>query len=347
VVRVFFWLSAFLLGLAAAPSASADEPTKITIGVVRSLPAAAIYIAMEKGWFRDAGLEADLQTVDSAAKAIALLAAGHMQLLEGGLSVGYFNAVAQGLPMKMALEAGSSPVYQKLLVRPDLKDQIKEIKDLKGHSVAEVAPGSIVIYQIGKVLETAGLTLKDIEIKFMPFNQMGVALTNKGVDVVHIVSPFSELVLEKGFAVEWIDADTLIKPTPLQLLAFTVNTDWATKNQALARRLFVAMAKGGREYCQAYHHGPNRDEVMNIYLKYDKTITRELLERIPWQSRDPNGRFNTASVLDIQDWFFRQHMIDKKAPQDQLVDTSYADEAAKELGPFELVNKSSTLGGCR
>ena len=87
--------------------------------------------------------------------------------------------------------------------------------------------------------------------------------------------------------------------------------------------------------------------MVEIYLKYDTTITRELLERIPWQSRDPNGRFNTASVLDIQDWFLQHHMIDRKAPEDRLVDASYADAAAKELGPFDLVNKASPLAGCR
>ncbi len=37
----------------------------------------------------------------------------------------------------------------------------------------------------------------------------------------------------------------------------------------------------------------------------------------------------------------------QKFPVDRLIDSSYANEAAKELGPFELINKSSQLPGCR
>lgn len=346
-MRIWAIAAAAVLGAGLSSTAPAETLTPVTIGVVPSFPAAAVYIAVEKGYFRDAGIEATLEPLVSASKAIALLATNHMQVTEGGLPAGYFNAVAQGLPIRMVLEAGSSPVYQKIVLRPDLKDKIKTIADLKGHSVALVAPGSIVVYQLGKVLETAGLGLNDVDVKYMPFNEMGVALSNRGVDAALMVSPFSDLAIEKGFAVEWIDADTIVRPTPMQLLGFFVNTDWADKNHALAERLFVALARGGRDYCQAYHHGPNRDEVVNIYLKYDKTIDRALIERVPWQARNPMGSFNVASVLDIQDWFAKEHIIDRKAPADKIFDTSYADLAAKELGPFELENKASTLKGCR
>jgi hypothetical protein len=43
----------------------------------------------------------------------------------------------------------------------------------------------------------------------------------------------------------------------------------------------------------------------------------------------------------------KHHIIDKKAPEDRLVDESYADAAASALGPFHLVNEGSTLAGCR
>jgi hypothetical protein len=40
-------------------------------------------------------------------------------------------------------------------------------------------------------------------------------------------------------------------------------------------------------------------------------------------------------------------MINQKFPAERLVDTSYADFAAKTLGPFEVINKSDPLPSCR
>ena len=142
-------------------------------------------------------------------------------------------------------------------------------------------------------------------------------------------------MVEKGLAVRWIDPDKIIKPTPMSIIAYQVNTDWAQGQPEVATKLFIALARAGREYCQAYHHGPNRAEVVDVLIKYKAMSDRDLTDRMPWQARDPNGRFNPASVVDVQDWFFKQHIIDKKAPDDRLVDNAYADDGAQGARPVQ------------
>lgn len=340
---------ALLAGLVLAIPAQAQTPplVTVTIGVVPSVPAGATWIAVEKGYFRDAGIEVQLEKIESAAPAMALLAANRLQVVEGGLAAGYWNGLTQGLPVIMALERGSSPLYHDVLVRPDLVDKIKTIADLKGRTVGLVAPGSSVLYEMGKTLETAGLTIKDIEIKFIPFPQMGVALANKAIDVAHEVPPFGEVIASEKLGVRWIDPDDYVKPQPISFIAYMANTDWIAKNGELARKFFLALVRGGRDYCQAYHGGPNRQEVEDIMWKYRAVNDRALLHTMPWQARDPNGRFNVASVLDVQDWFFKENLITQKFPAGRLIDNSYADDAARQLPPFEVINKGSKLAGCR
>jgi hypothetical protein len=65
------------------------------------------------------------------------------------------------------------------------------------------------------------------------------------------------------------------------------------------------------------------------------------------QRKHINGRINPAGILDIEDWFYNEGPIKQKFPIDRLIDRGYADEAARELGAFDLVNKSSQLPGCR
>jgi hypothetical protein len=66
-----------------------------------------------------------------------------------------------------------------------------------------------------------------------------------------------------------------------------------------------------------------------------------------WQARNPDGAFNLASVVDIQNFFRREGVIDKTAPAERLVDPRFAATAAKAFGPFEVINRDSKLAGCR
>ena len=328
-------------------AAVAAEPAKLVIGVVPSVPAGATYIAVEKGYFRDAGIEVELQNIESSATAMALLAGNRMQVVEGGVAPNYWNALAQGLPVIMALERASSPLYHDVLIRPDSVGKIKVPADLKGRAVAEVAPGSSAHYEVGQVLESAGLTMKDIDIKYIPFQQMGIALANGAVDVAFEVPPFGQMVINAGQGVHWLDPEDYIKVLPSSFVAYFANTDWIKQNPDLAKKFFLALVKGGREFCQAYHHGPNRQEVVDILFKYKVAASAEQLEGMSWQARNPNGRFNVASLMDLQDWFFKEDIIKQKFPAERLVDTDYADYAEKQLPPFDLINKASSLKGCR
>jgi NitT/TauT family transport system substrate-binding protein len=76
--------------------------------------------------------------------------------VEGGLSAGYFNALEKNLPITIAMSRVSTPVLHNVMLRADLKDQIKEIRQLKGRVIATNGPGSVSTYEIGKVLETQG-----------------------------------------------------------------------------------------------------------------------------------------------------------------------------------------------
>jgi NitT/TauT family transport system substrate-binding protein len=278
---------------------------------------------------------------------MALLAANRMQVVEGGVAPNYWNALAQGLPVVMALERASSPLYHDVLIRPDLVGTLKTPADLKGRSIAEVAPGSSAHYEVGKVIESAGLTMKDIDLKYIPFAQMGIALANGAVDAAFEVPPYGQMVIAAGQGVHWLDPEDYIKVLPSSFVAYFANSDWIKQNPDLAKRFFLALVKGGRDYCQAYHHGPNRQEVVDIMFKYRVAASAEQLDAMPWQARNPDGRFNVASLMDLQDWFFEQGIIKQKFAAERLVDSDFADYAEKQLPPFDLINKASALKGCR
>jgi NitT/TauT family transport system substrate-binding protein len=333
------------LGFMIGTAANAEETIKI--GVVRSVSNAALLIAEHKGYFKEAGVKVELEYLQSSSTGMASLAQGQLNIIAGGVSAGYFNALEKNLPIIITVDRVSTPNGHKIMIRPDLKDTVKSVKDLKGKVISSNAPGSISTYEVGKMLETAGLSLSDVQIKIIPFGQQAVALKNKAVDAVLAIPPFTYSLLDNNLAVTLASADELVKPTPFTIAVHLLNTDWAKSRQDVLRKFYVAMTKGIRAYCDGYHGGSVRKELIDLLVSSKNETRPELLNKYPWPARNLDGKLNAESLLDIQDWYVKNKFVTAKLPIEKLVDYSYSDYAQKQLGPFTLENKDSKTQGCR
>jgi NitT/TauT family transport system substrate-binding protein len=339
-------LLVFIALLGGATAALAQDIT-VRVGTVKSISTVATLTAIEKGYFKAFGIKVETEELDTSANVIALLAQNQLQIVEGGISAGYFNALEKNLPITMVMDRVSSPLGHHLMLRPDLKEQITRLKDLKGKIIASNGQGSVSTYEVGKMLETDGLTIADVDVKVFPFNQMVIAFTNKAIDAAIVIPPFTSQFLDKGYGVSLKEPDDLVKPWPLTIAVAMINTDWAKPNRDLLRNYFTAYLRGVREYCQAYHGGSNRPEMIQRLIRTGTETREELLYKYPWPARDPNGRINVDSMLDMQAWYKKNKFSTAQLPAERLADTSYAEYAVQKLGPFVLENRDSKLAGCR
>jgi len=323
------------------------QETTVHVGMVRSISSVATLNAIEKGYFKEVGIKVLTEDLDTSANMIAQLAQNQLQVIEGGISAGYFNGLEKGLPITIVMDRVSSPLGHNLMLRPDLKDQITQLKQLKGKVLASNGAGSVSTYEVGKMLESDGLTISDVDVKVFPFTQMAIAFANKAIDAAIVIPPFTSLFLSKGQAVAFKDPDDLVAPHPLTISVDMVNTDWAQANQDLLRKYYTAYLRGVRDYCQAYHGGANRAELIELALRSGTETRRELLTEYPWPARSPDGRINVESMLDMQRWYTKNKFSTAQVPANRLVDTSYIDYAVQKLGPFVLENRDSKLPGCR
>ena len=144
-------------------AAQAEDTVKV--GVVKSISTVATLTAIEKGYFKEYGINVETEDLDTSADSIALLAQNRLQVVEGGISAGYFNALAKELPVAIVMDRVSSPLGHNLMVRPDLKDKITRLSDLKGRTIASNGPGSVSTYEVGRMLETDGIKISDVDVK--------------------------------------------------------------------------------------------------------------------------------------------------------------------------------------
>src|SRR5712672_1488401 len=170
------------LALVSAVCATRAEDVTVRIGIARSVSNGAELIAIEKGYFREAGIKVEIDDIDTSANTMALLATNRLQIIAGGISAGYFNAIEKDLPIIIIADRVSTPIGHNLMLRPDLKDKITTLAQLKGKVIASNGAGSVSPYEVGKMLETAGVAISDVDVKIFPFTQMPVAFGKKAID---------------------------------------------------------------------------------------------------------------------------------------------------------------------
>src|SRR5208282_1999206 len=116
------------LGLGAifiARAAKAQSAVKVTVGTTNSNSDAPFFIAEAKGYFRDQGLDVELLPFDSAAKMVAPLGTGQLDVAAGAPSAGLYNAADRGIDVRIVADKGSDPKgygYLPLMVRKTLID---------------------------------------------------------------------------------------------------------------------------------------------------------------------------------------------------------------------------------
>jgi ABC-type nitrate/sulfonate/bicarbonate transport system substrate-binding protein len=236
------------IGLAACVSgnALAQALPKVTVGDNPSLSGAPLYLAIEKGYYREAGVDVQLEMSGTVSDMAVMLAQNRLNVIGGAITAGFYNSLHQGLPIGLLMSRATSPFSHYLMIRPELKDKLKQASDLKGRSIAVVSRGAFLVYDLVKILESGGLTLADVDLKFIPFSQMATALTTGAVDAAVMISPLQDAVAAKGLGVKWINADTRIKVQPVMVSLWEMNADWARRSEDVARRFVRGTLRGAR-----------------------------------------------------------------------------------------------------
>ncbi len=156
----------------------------------------------------------------------------------------------------------STPIGHNLMLRPELKDKVKSLRRTsRARSSPATARARCRPTRSARCCEREGLTINDVELKILPFTQMGLAFKNGAIDAGIVIPPFVWQLEEQGLAVPFASVDELVQPQPMTIAVIMANTDWVKANPDLVQAYMTAWLKGVREYCQAYHGGPNRQEV--------------------------------------------------------------------------------------
>jgi NitT/TauT family transport system substrate-binding protein len=334
------------LSAASPPTVRAADLIPVIIGNIPSFTAAPLYIAIDKGYYTAAGLDVQLTSTGSPADQAAMLSTNRLQLVGGAVTAGFFNAFARKLPVALVLSRAVSPINHYLMARMGLKGVLKGPADLKGKIIAIDQNGTDLSYELLKTLQSAGLTLADVQVKFLPFSEQPAALATGAVDLALMVSPLQDATADKGIAFKFLNTDSYIKLRPMAGSVLEMNRDWAAAHPDAAKAFIVATLRATQYYCEAYHYGANRPDVVRILAKYSNVQDPALIEKIDWTAMDVGGRISMPSIMDIQNFYVQQKLVNAPVAESDLTPPAWVDQARATVPPFKLVHDDHRPG-CR
>lgn len=200
------------------------------------------FIAIEKGYFRDVGI--DVQLVGNFPSGPAGVTAAAAGQLDAGLCAvtGLIAAKAAGINVKgiadIQTEYKKAPL-QRFYVQKN--SSISSVKDLKGKTVAVNSKSGSFYFALLTALAANGMSADDVKIAIIPQPNQEQALLSGQVDAIGLIDPFNRKAELDGGVRKLFNAVDYMGERHVSLLYFT--NDYLAKNEAVVRKFIAAYRK--------------------------------------------------------------------------------------------------------
>jgi NitT/TauT family transport system substrate-binding protein len=246
---------------------SKDETTTLKVGIVGLTADAPLYIANQKGWFKEAGLTIKPQVVGSGAASLAAVVGGANEIGTGNL-LSVVQASARGLALQAIAPANEAAVdasdtahaTSAIIVSKD--SPVRSPADLAGKTIAVNAVKSLGDLTILESLEKKGVDVSSVKFTELGFPDMLTALDSHRVDAIWEVEPFVTAAKAQGARVIDVNFEGTASRLPL-------GTYYATKkfinDNPETVRTFASVIKRANQYANDHP-----DEVRRSVLTFTK-----------------------------------------------------------------------------
>lgn len=300
--------------------------------MLRLTSSAPLFIAMDKGFFAEEGIEIEPQWFDAAHPIAVSTASSKVDVGATGITASLYNMAANGQKLGIVADKGREQKgysSSALLVTTDNYNAgVKSLKDLKGKRIGITQKGSTFHYMLGRMLETQGMSLNDVEI--VPLSKLSAvmaALESKQIDGCILNEPNITKVQKAGYGKLVVQVGDVI---PYQTSAIFYSPDFM-KNKDAAVRFMRAYNKACNYYYEAAvekKDAKKLEEVVNIVAKYVKAPAEDIKAGLPYIDKD--GKLLVSDIATQIKWYTDNKMISGILDAKDVANTSFLDEAMKK-----------------
>lgn len=308
------------------------EKTKVSLGMLRLTSSAPLFIAMDKGFFAEEGIDIDAQWFDAAHPIAVSTASSKVDVGATGITASLYNMAANGQKLGIVADKGreqkgySSSAL--LIATDEYNAGVKTLKDIKGKRIGITQKGSTFHYMLGRMLESQGMSLNDVEI--VPLNKLSAvmaALESKQIDGCILNEPNITKVQKAGYGKLVVQVGDVI---PYQTSAIFYSPEFMNKKD-VAVRFMRAYNKACNYYYEAAveKKDPKKlEEVVNIVAKYVRAPAEDIKAGLPYIDKD--GKLLVSDIDTQIKWYTANKMISGKLEAKDVANTSFLEEALKK-----------------
>ncbi|VCU68483.1 alkanesulfonate transporter substrate-binding subunit [Pigmentiphaga humi] len=317
--------------------AADGQPAKVSMAILYLTADTGVFLAIERGYFAQQGVDVELSRITSSADAISLLATNRLDVGSGSATPGLFNAFRRGVPVQIVSDKSSQlpPGTDTggLLVRKDLMDSgaVKSVGGLKGKRIAVNNIQSMSLNHLARALALEGLTKDDVTLVELPFNQFIPAMQKKAIDGVLAFAPLYAAMIKMQVASPLPEA-SLARIAAGDNFNIMLFSQGFAKTDA-AKRFMVAYLQGQRDLQRAIDGKADIRDVCKVINKYIPAMAADCAG-MSFTGIDPNGGVNLASLERFQKEWLQWGIMTDAADIAGHVNLEFSRHALAVLGPY-------------
>ncbi|HTC97272.1 MAG TPA: ABC transporter substrate-binding protein [Bradyrhizobium sp.] len=319
-----------LLALSASVVARAEEPLKAKIGVLRLQSSAPVFIAQDKGYFREVGLDVELKFFDAAQPIAVATTSGDVDFGITAFTAGLYNLAGKGTLKViggMSREKAGYPLIGYFASNKAYEAGLKTPKDLAGKRVAVTQVGSSFHYSLGLLADKYGFKVSDVTIvPLQSLSNAAAALKGETVDAALLPVSTARKLMDDGGAklLGWVGDET-----PWQLGAVFASPR-TLANKALVTKLLTALERADREYHDVVLStvkdgnaaiNDKTKPILEIIAKYTNLSVEQVAGNCAYV--DPDGKLDVKNVDNQIKWLQGQGFVDKGFDADTIIDKDF------------------------
>ncbi len=314
-----------------------SPPMTVRVGMLSQTSDAGIFIAEDRGYFREQGIEIESLPFQTAQQMVAPLGAGQLDIGGGATSAALLNAVARDVPIRIVADKGSTPPgfgFQGLLVRKDLLDSgvVRDCASFKDLRIAVTGPGVSQEPGIEHALHDCGLGIKDVQLVPMGFPDMPNAARNGAIDAAMMIEPLLTSAVNSGVFGIYKRTDEFYPNQQIAVILYAPHL--INQQRAVGERFMLAYVKGLRDHWDAFTRGVGKAEIIDILSRYTTVKDKAVLEQLTPVGLNPDGYINMGTFADDVEWWTDHGYVQGHVDPASVVDNSFVDYAIERLGRY-------------
>src|SRR5262245_27751818 len=324
-----FRVAALVVFAFATPAAAAD---KVTAAVNRLSAGAPLYLAREKGYFAEEGLDVGLLHLTSSQAIGLAVAAGDAQFGMTAITAGIYTMAGKGALKMIAGGYEEHPGFHGVALVANKAAYDKGLRrpaDLAGKRIAITAVGSGSHNQLARLAARHGFRYQDMQILPLQTLANEVSAVKGGQDDATPLPATLARELEDSGAVKiiaWMGDEV---PTQFGGLFATPQT--VDKRRALVARFVRAYVRAIRYYDAAVQRrgadgrpikGEHDDDVVRIVAQYTAEPPAALADALPYFN--PDARLQIDDIAEQIEVYRTLGLVDATLAVDAVIDRAFA-----------------------